>query len=125
MDTASGNDRARIALLMDCYGKVLTEKQFYAMDLYFQEDLTLSEISEQTGITRQGVWDNIRRGEKQLIELENNLHFIEKMDNIRQGLSEIDRLTKEMQDYAQEKFLSSKIVDRLSKVQSILDKLSE
>ena len=61
VDASSGSDRARLALLLDCYGKILTEKQYTSMDLYFQEDLTLSEISEQTGITRQGVWDNIKQ----------------------------------------------------------------
>lgn len=125
MDTSSGNDRAKIALLMDTYGKVLTEKQYNAMDLYFQEDLTLSEISEQTGITRQGVWDNIRRGEKQLVELEEKLHIIEKMEQIRKGLTEAEALTIEMQEYAHEKFLSTKIIDKLNQMQSLLSKMSE
>ena len=87
VDTSSGQDRAKMALLLDCYGKILTEKQYAAMDLYFQDDLTLSEISEQTGITRQGVWDNIKRGEKLLLNLEKNLNMVGKLSDINDKIS--------------------------------------
>lgn len=116
MDTSSGNDRARIALLLDCYGKMLTDKQYTAMDLYFQEDFTLSEISEQTGITRQGVWDNIRRGEKQLIEMEERLHHVDKFSEIKEGVSSAYASAIELREYAKTKFFPADLIKQLDEM---------
>lgn len=113
VDTSSGSDRAYMALLLDCYGKMLTEKQYIAMDLYFQDDLTLSEISEQTGITRQGVWDNIKRGEKLLLNMEENLNAVKKMSDINEKISRASESLKEIKDYAQRKFLPAEIIKDL------------
>lgn len=123
VDTASGSDRARMALLLDCYGKILTEKQFTAMDLYFQDDLTLSEISEQTGITRQGVWDNIKRGEKLLLSMEENLHVVEKLSDINEKISGASESLREIKDYARRKFLPSEIIKDLEKILSDFDSI--
>lgn len=50
-------------MLFDFYGELLTEKQKEYYDLHYNEDLSLGEIAEQSGISRQGVWDIIRRAE--------------------------------------------------------------
>lgn len=113
MDSASGNDRAKIALLMDGYGKMLTEKQFTAMDLYFQEDFTLSEISEQTGITRQGVWDNIKRGERLLVEMETKLHLVDRLNKIKEKVTAASVAAENLREYAGEKFLPSEMINDL------------
>ena len=55
-----------IALLLDFYGELLTEKQRDMIELYYDEDLSLGEIAETAKITRQGVRDSIKRGEQQL-----------------------------------------------------------
>ena len=49
------------SMLLDFYGELLTEKQRECYDLHYNEDLSLAEIAEQLGVSRQGVWDNIRR----------------------------------------------------------------
>lgn len=59
-----------ISYLLDFYGEVLTEKQRDVMYQYYNEDLSLAEIAENFGITRQGVRDAIKRGEATLITLE-------------------------------------------------------
>ena len=55
------NGRLTRSMLLDFYGELLTDKQRECLDLHYNEDLSLSEIAEQLGISRQGVWDNIRR----------------------------------------------------------------
>lgn len=60
----------QMSLLLDFYGDLLTERQQEFVDLYYNEDLSLSEIAENSGITRQGVRDVIVRAERTLTELE-------------------------------------------------------
>ena len=72
-----------MAALLDVYGKVLTDKQRDLIDLYYNEDLSLGEIAENRGITRQGVRDAVKRSEFVLYELEENLgvlHLRERLD---------------------------------------------
>ena len=59
-----------VAYLLDYYGGMLTEKQREVVDLYYNEDLSLAEISEHAGITRQGVHDSLSRAETALGEFE-------------------------------------------------------
>lgn len=59
-----------ISYLLDFYGDVLTEKQRDVMEQYYNDDLSLAEIADNFGITRQGVRDSIKRGESILLELE-------------------------------------------------------
>ena len=65
-----------MCLQFDFYGEVLTEKQRELFDLYYNEDLSLAEISEHIGITRQGVRDSIVRAERTLQELEDKLGLV-------------------------------------------------
>ena len=59
-----------VSLLLDFYGNLLSEKQLFIMEQYYQEDLSLSEISELAGMTRQGVHDNIKRAGGELKDYE-------------------------------------------------------
>lgn len=56
-----------IPFLLDFYGEMLTEKQRNCLAYYYEEDLSLSEIAENEGISRQGVRDSIKRAEAQLL----------------------------------------------------------
>lgn len=86
-----------IALLLDFYGDMLTEKQRDVIELYYDEDLSLAEIGESAGITRQGVRDSIKRGEQQLYELEQKLKLAEKFGELNHYLGQIDALAKAIQ----------------------------
>lgn len=68
----------RMALLYDFYGDVLTERQKEFYDLYYNEDLSLAEIAENNGITRQGVRDVIVRAEGILTDLEDKTGLIKR-----------------------------------------------
>lgn len=63
----------KFASLLDIYGGVLTEKQRGMLELYYNEDLSLSEIAANEGISRQGVRDSIKRGEEALLEIDSKI----------------------------------------------------
>ncbi len=83
------NDRLKRCLLLDFYGELLTDKQRECCDLHFNEDLSLGEIAEQLGISRQAVWDNIRRGESALEETERKTGLIRRFSGNREKLDEL------------------------------------
>lgn len=77
-----------MSLLLDYYGGLLTEKQRNAFDLYYNQDLSLAEIAEQEGISRQGVHDTITRTEAALLQMEEDIGCIARAQSIR-GVMEI------------------------------------
>jgi len=83
------DDALEMALLLDFYGEVLTEKQFEFFDLYHNQDLSLGEIAENEGITRQGVRDVIQRATATLRELEDKLGLIALHERLTPALTRI------------------------------------
>lgn len=78
--------RAYLILLFDFYGGLLTEKQRIMFDLYYQCDLSLGEIAEEHQVSRQAVFDIIRRTESTLEEYENKLHLVNKYQKNKEKL---------------------------------------
>ena len=80
------NQTFRMTMLFDFYGELLTDRQKEFFDLYYNEDLSLSEIAENSGISRQGVRDVIVRAEKAMQEVEDKTgiirRFMQKRDNL-------------------------------------------
>ena len=87
------DSRLMQSMLLDFYGELLTEKQRECYDLHYNEDLSLSEIAEQSGISRQGVWDNIRRAEAALNQIEEKTGLIRRFT---QNQSTLDRLREKL-----------------------------
>lgn len=77
-----------LSVLFDYYSEILSEKQKQIFDSYYNLDLSLSEIAENTGITRQGVRDFIKRTEQQLREYENKLGFAKKCNELKKIATE-------------------------------------
>lgn len=79
----------RMALLLDLYQNGLTQRQADAMDLYFNQDLSLAEIGQHLRISRQGVRDLIQRGQGKLLELDREFglmqRFLEQGRQLRQA----------------------------------------
>lgn len=67
----------KIALLLDFYGNMLTERQREIMNLYYEDNLSLSEIAEELNISKQGVSDSLKRSEKVLYDTESKLKLME------------------------------------------------
>ena len=80
----------RMALLYDFYGDVLTPRQKEFYDLYYNEDLSLAEIAENNGITRQGVRDVIVRAEAILTDLEDKTGIIRRFHKMQEQLQSVD-----------------------------------
>lgn len=87
-----------VSVLLDFYGKMLTPKQYDVIDLYYNQDLSLSEIAEHQGITRQGVRDSIKRGELYLFELEDKLQLFTSYIETKKAMKLITILAQEIAD---------------------------
>ena len=86
IDISSEKERFRIMLMFDRYGSLLTEKKRDTLELYFQDDLSLSEISELKNISRQGVRENLWQGIRTLVEYEEKLGIVEKTERLKERL---------------------------------------
>ena len=87
-----------ISLLLDFYGELLSERQQQIMDYYYGEDLSLSEVSALTNITRQGVRDALMRSEKLLTETEEKLGLVARFTSQKEDLSYIVRRLEEIKE---------------------------
>ncbi|HAQ51557.1 MAG TPA: putative DNA-binding protein [Lachnospiraceae bacterium] len=88
-------DKLRQGFLYDFYGELLNGHQRNIYESYIIEDLSLSEIAEEQGISRQGVHDLIKRCNKMLEGYEDKLHLVDKFMHIREDVKAINDLAKE------------------------------
>ncbi len=84
----------RQVLLYDFYGELLTDHQKSVYEDVVLNDLSLGEIAEQRGITRQGVHDIVRRCDRILSEYEEKLHLVERFRKTREDVLRIQALTE-------------------------------
>lgn len=98
-----------IAFLIDFYGEMLTEKQRSFLEYYYHDDLSLSEIAENEGITRQGVRDAIKRAEAQMLEMEERLGMAQRFKDLNEGLKEIIDNANKITEYNLHNGLSKEI----------------
>ena len=84
------------SVLLDFYGPVLTAKQRVILTEYYDEDLSLAEIAENLGITRQGVRDAIKHGEATLTDLEEKLGNARRHQAMREDLDRLTQLVMEI-----------------------------
>ena len=84
----------QMTMLFDFFGDLLTDKQREYFDLYHNEDLSLSEIAEKAGISRQGVYDIITRAERTLMEAEQKTGIVLKWSETRTKLEKAEELAR-------------------------------
>lgn len=87
----------RINFLFDFYQSLLTDKQRSYMELYYLDDLSLGEIAEEYEISRQAVYDNIRRTEMMLEEYETKLTLLEKFQQRQKLVEQLEAAVKQNQ----------------------------
>lgn len=93
-------DAFSMSLLLDYYGSLLTDKQKAYFDLYYNQDLSLSEIAEQEGISRQGVHDAVTRAEALLRDMERATGCVEKSLRLRAALEQIAEAAQSLRAHA-------------------------
>ena len=104
----------RVVEYLDLYGEILEERQRQIVDMYFNDDYSLAEISEITGITRQGVSESVRKSVKKLHEIDEKLHLkdrIESFERNRDVLTEKIRSMLKNDDSPEDSTLAQLIAD--------------
>ena len=89
-------DKLTMSLLFDCYGDLLTQKQRECFELYCNQDLTLAEIAELMGTSRQGVHDAVSRAEIQLLRLEEVTRCLARSRRDRRLADRLEQLAAEL-----------------------------
>lgn len=115
----------RISLLFDFYGEMLTENQKEAIDFYYNQDLSLAEIAQHSGITRQGVRDAIKRAERQLLDCEGKLGLLERFREIQAGLDGIKQHVQVLREENRKLGASPVIELEAKQVLDLLETLDE
>ena len=101
------------ALLYAFYGELLTTHQKEVYEQFILDDLSLSEIAESAGISRQGVHDLIRRCQKALEGYEAKLHLVERFLSIKEKVGQIDGI---LDEWEKEKKNPEEIVNRIRRI---------
>ena len=109
----------QMTMLFDFFGDLLTDKQREYFDLYHNEDLSLSEIADNVGITRQGVRDIIVRAENTLLEYENRTGIVARFQQRGAGIEKAQAIASEIKNCAKDPKINS-LADELT---SILESL--
>lgn len=119
------NQAYRMAMLFDFYGDMLTERQREFYDLYYNEDLSLSEIAENYGISRQGVRDVIVRAEATLTELEDKTGIIRRFHVMQDQLKNVQRAVTDIGQRNTQQCQDEEIENLVKEINAILDQLRQ
>ncbi|HUS89471.1 MAG TPA: putative DNA-binding protein [Desulfosporosinus sp.] len=111
---------AKIALLADFYGPLLTEKQRNVWDLHYQEDLSLAEIAEVEHISRQAIHDLLKRTERILAEYEEKLGLVQRFWAEREKLMEVKTLSQGLNE---QDFTSWSAWERHQQLRAMIDEV--
>ena len=107
-------------LLFDYYGDMLTERQRMCLDLRYNQDLSLAEIAEELGVSRQGVHDNITRAEAHLAKMEAKTGCVRRNLQCRQAMQAILAVAKELEQYP-----DPKVRDAVAKITTAASSIEE
>ena len=122
---AMKNQAYRMAMLYDFYGDMLTERQKEFYDLYYNEDLSLAEIAENYGITRQGVRDVIVRAEAILTELEDKTGIIRRFHKMRDQFAQLQTCLDSIEARNEEAFQDDALYAMCAQMQDVLNQLKQ
>lgn len=113
----------KVALLYDFYGEILTDKQRDMIEQYYHQDLSLSEIAENVGISRQGVRGAVKRAEELLFEMEKRLGLAARLSETQTALKAILAAADTIRTENIERDGPSVITDEALRIASLAAKL--
>ena len=119
------NQTYRMSMLFDFYGDLLTDRQKEFYDLYYNEDLSLAEIAENYGITRQGVRDVIVRAEAYLTEVEDKTHLIRRFHEMRRQIAAVDSIADQLLAHSREKAQDARLEQLAKEIKQLTEQLGE
>ena len=119
------NQAYRMALLYDFYGDMLTDRQKEFYDLYYNEDLSLAEIAENYGITRQGVRDVIVRAEAILTELEDKTGIIRRFHRMQEQLAQMETAVDAIAKRNDERWQDDEVETLCGQLKGVLSQLKQ
>ena len=119
------NQAYRMALLYDFYGDMLTDRQKEFYDLYYNEDLSLAEIAENYGITRQGVRDVIVRAEAVLTELEDKTGIIRRFHKMQEQFAQMETAVNAILQRNAQKWQDNELELQCNRIQELLAQLKQ
>ncbi len=90
----------QVGILFDFYGKLLSERQYSIVELFYLQDLSLSEIGEELNITRQGVYDALKRAEDNLYRYEETLGLAKKFNSSHKIIKDILKTSRDIREIA-------------------------
>lgn len=111
--------KIRLGTLFAFYGQLLTEKQQEILRLYYIDDLSLGEISENLGISRQAVYDTLKRSNKLLEEYEKKLGLLKKFSKTRCKINELLICIDNLIIYIKENFDKAYITDSINELKNM------
>lgn len=108
-----------MTLLFDYYGDLLTERQRSCVDMRYNQDLSLSEIAEELGVSRQGVYDNLSRAEALLRNMEEKTGCVQRAMETRKAVREILDAANKLITYQDEtvSVLAAQIVEAAQRLE--------
>lgn len=95
-------EKVELSILFDFYGELLKDHNKHIFEDYIQNDLSLSEIGEEQGISRQGVYDIVKRCTKQLKGYEDKLNLVKKFESTKKMVNQIKLLSLDMESNGQD-----------------------
>lgn len=114
-----------VSFLLDFYGEMLTDRQREAVESYYFEDLSLAEIADNQGISRQGVRDAIKRSETLLFEMEERLGLARKFREIQEGLQVITQAAQAIDYYNNQYGYSPELHNQVIVIQNTVERLCD
>ncbi|HHV27209.1 DNA-binding protein [Anaerosalibacter bizertensis] len=107
-----------VGILFDFYGKLLSKSQYLAIEFYYIYDLSLGEIGEELGISRQGVYDTLKRAENRLYSYEEKLGLVKKFSFTKEKVKDILKYSHDIEKEAEELGLN-KTTENVKKIKGI------
>ena len=115
------DDLLHVTLLYDFYGELLTQKQKLVFEMYYQNDLSLTEIGDELSISRQAVRDQLKRTEKILAGYEEKLNLVERFMRHKKAVEKMKKLIEEMEAFG---IINGEAAVKIEEVKRIADEIT-